>query len=55
MSNIHLQQERQTKSCRVARSPHARIIKSSQMPKDFFGRQNSVLNLVKNRASEECE
>jgi hypothetical protein len=46
MNKNLLQPERQVKSCRVGRNSKARIIRSSQIPKDFFSRQHSTANLT---------
>lgn len=47
----NLEEARVVKSCRIGRASCARIVRSSQMPKDFFSNQNSSKTLVKLRSS----
>lgn len=46
--------DREIRSCRVGRAANTRLIRSSQMPKDFFSSHNSMQNVGKARCSEDC-
>lgn len=49
-----LEESREIASCRlgVGRTSQARIVRSSQMPKDFFSGQQSTKSISKTRSSE---
>lgn len=46
-----LEESRQIESCRVGRTANTRIVRSSQMPKDFFSGQHSTKSITKTRCS----
>lgn len=46
-----LEESRNVQSCRIGRGSQARIVRSSQMPKDFFSGQQSAKTLLKARCS----
>lgn len=49
----YLEESTDLNSCRpaIGRTAHARIVKSSQMPKDFFSGQQSAKSICKSRSS----
>lgn len=49
--NKKLEESRHVQSCRIGRASQARIVRSSQMPKDFFSGQQSAKALTKARSS----
>lgn len=48
-------EESYLKSCRGGRTAQTRLIRNSQMPKDFFRPQQSTAKLPKHRCSEISE